>query len=113
MAKESEVENDQQGQYRIKRTEEVVGRAQARRSLGLFESATLALAGVARSLVFLEQGVHGSEPSRRVEGEEKREEVVEGQLWCRVKRSQDLVRPVRVHVVVAVPLDAEEQVGGC
>ena len=57
----------------------------------------------------LNQGIHGSEPRLWVHGQEEREEVVEGKLGRLVELAKDLIRSIGVHVVVAVPLDSEEE----
>ena len=57
----------------------------------------------------LNQGIHGSEPRLWVHGQEEREEVIEGKLGRLVELAKDLIRSIGVHVVVAVPLDSEEE----
>ena len=57
----------------------------------------------------LNQGIHGSEPRLWVHGQEEREEVIEGKLGRFVELAKDLIRSIGVHVVVAVPLDSEEE----
>ena len=52
-------------------------------------------------------GVHDAEPEWRTHGQNEGVNVVVWELWGTVDFSQNLIRSVAMHVVVAVPLDAK------